>query len=474
MTAIIGGLFILVVHVLGFASAMRALMSSRTSQGAIAWIISLITFPYVALPAFWILGRPRFYGYVSAREERENELRDALEGVAERFTPFLPHLHTHNGRVRAVERLAMMPLTSGNQVELLIDGTSAFDSMFQGMVDAEEYVLIQFFIIRHDRLGRALQQQMKACAARGVRVCFIYDEIGSHQMPERFFTELRSAGVEVTPFGSSRGWRHRFQVNFRNHRKLMVVDGRQGWVGGLNVGDEYLGEKRSVGAWRDTHMSLIGPSVLGLQAAFWEDWYWATGDVLALEWQPQQAPQDDQHVIIVPSGPADRIDTASLLVQNAIHTAKRRIWITSPYFVPDQSVQNALKLAALRGVEVRIMIPERPDHLLVYLSAFSFLGEMIRAGVGIYRYQPGFLHQKVMLIDDHTAAVGTVNLDNRSFRLNFEITGYVIDHRFAAEVEAMLSNDFANSRCVDISEITDRPIWRKLMSRAAYLLAPIQ
>ncbi|MGM0638399.1 MAG: phospholipase D-like domain-containing protein, partial [Pseudomonadota bacterium] len=167
-------------------------------------------------------------------------------------------------------------------------------------------------------------------------------------------------------------------------------------------------------------------------------------------------------------------DTASLLVQHAIHSARERLWVTSPYFVPDQGVQDALRLASMRGVDVRIMIPERPDHLLVFLSAFSFLPDMLRAGVKVYRYQPGFLHQKVMLIDDAAASVGTVNLDNRSFRLNFEITAFLPDRLFAAQVRLMLEKDFANCRRIGLDEITSRPLWRKLLSRAAYLLAPIQ
>jgi len=247
-----------------------------------------------------------------------------------------------------------------------------------------------------------------------------------------------------------------------------------GWTGGLNVGVEYLGEDPRHGPWRDTHLMLSGPSVLGLQEAFWEDWHWATGRVIDLEWQPKVTCDECQNVVIVPSGPADGQETASLLTQHNINSAQRRLWITSPYFVPDQGVQDALHLAALRGVDVRVMMPERPDHLLIFLSAFSFLPGMIRAGVKIYRYQPGFLHQKVMLIDDHSATVGTVNLDNRSFRLNFEITAFIPDHGFAAEVEAMLENDFSQCRSVTLEELENRPLWRKLVSRAAYLLAPVQ
>lgn len=474
MAALFGGLVILMFHTLGVLSGIMALMSSRTSQGAIAWLISLVTFPYLAVPAFWILGRPRFYGYVNARGEKDNALRRELKRVRSHIDQHRSKLAHRQDRIRAVEQLAMTPLTRGNGTELLIDGQVSFDSMFAGLERAEEYVLIQFFIVRDDALGRNLQQRLIACAARGVRVCFIYDEIGSHKLPERYLEQLRRAGVEVHPFGSSRGWRHRFQVNFRNHRKVLVVDGREGWIGGLNVGIEYLGEKPSIGPWRDTHLRLEGPSVLGLQEAFWEDWFWATSEILDLEWHPQVSQTQDRRVVVVPSGPADVHETASLLVQNAIHTAHKRFWVTSPYFVPDQGVQDALMLAALRGVDVRVMMPERPDHLLVYLSAFSFLGDMIRAGVRVYRYMPGFLHQKVMLVDHHTASVGTVNLDNRSFRLNFEITAYVIDHEFADEVGAMFERDFSQCREVTLDEITQRPLWRKVLSRAAYLAAPIQ
>lgn len=472
MTSWLMGLAIFMVHLLGIVSAVLALMSSRTSQGAIAWIISLITFPYIALPAYWIFGRPRFYGYVSARGERDSVLRRVLMRYREQIEPYLADVKI--GEVRAVEQLAMMPLTSGNRAELLIDGEATFESIFAGIDSAEEYLLIQFFIVRNDALGLRLKHHLGRAAERGVRVYFLYDEIGSRKLSEGYLNDLHDAGVAVSAFNSSRGIRHRFQLNFRNHRKILVVDGREGWLGGFNVGVEYLGQHRRHGPWRDTHLKLTGPSVLGLQEAFWEDWHWATGEVLNLDWMPRSVCDECQNVVIVPSGPADRQETASLMVQQAIHSASERLWVTSPYFVPDQGVQDALRLAAMRGVDVRIMIPERPDHLLVFLSAFSFLPDMLRAGVKVYRYQPGFLHQKVMLIDSHSATVGTVNLDNRSFRLNFEITAYLPDQRFAAEVRLMLQKDFADCRRISYDELRNRPLWRKLVSRAAYLLSPIQ
>lgn len=472
MTSWLLGLILFLFHAVGMASAVVALVSSRTSQGAVAWIISLVTFPYLALPAYWVFGRPRFYGYVSARGERDTVLRRVLLRYRPLIEPYLAD--ARQGNVRAVEKLAMMPLTSGNRAELLIDGQATFDSLFAGIDSARHYVLVQFFIIRRDRLGLMFKERLEHKAQQGVRVYLLYDEIGSHALDDGYLEDLRRAGVEVSAFNSSRGLRHRFQLNFRNHRKVVVVDGAQGWTGGLNVGVEYLGENPRHGPWRDTHLRLTGPSVLGLQEAFWEDWHWATGRVIDLTWTPRVTCEECQNVVVVPSGPADAQETASLFMQHNITSAQHRLWVTSPYFVPDQGVQDALRLAAMRGVDVRVMMPERPDHLLVFLSAFSFLPDMIRAGVRIYRYQPGFLHQKVMLVDDHSAAVGTVNLDNRSFRLNFEIMAFIPDAGFAGEVRQMLERDFAHCREVTLEELQQRPLWRKLVSRAAYLMAPIQ
>jgi cardiolipin synthase len=211
-----------------------------------------------------------------------------------------------------------------------------------------------------------------------------------------------------------------------------------------------------------------------MQKSFFDDWRWATGERLKLDWLAQASERGDVATLILASGPADKLETASLMFQDAIHSARRRIWITSPYFVPDPAVVGALHLAALRGVEVRILIPNDPDHLLVYLSAFAYVGEMIDAGIQIYRYQAGFLHQKVFLIDDAAAGVGTANLDNRSFRLNFEITALFADAGVAADVERMLAADFARARRMTREELKKKPLWFRAAARAAALAAPIQ
>ncbi|MDP6633761.1 MAG: cardiolipin synthase [Phycisphaerae bacterium] len=467
-------LVIATAHVLGVLSSISALMSTRTPQGTIAWLVSLNTVPYLAVPAYWIFGRSKFQGYVFARKGRDSQLRTSLGGVQSKMEP---HISSHGheyGRVRAVELLAQMPFSGGNRAKLLIDGDATFQSIFEGMDRARDYLLVQFYIVRDDLLGRQLKDKLIEKCNRGVRVYFLYDEIGSYDLPGAYINELIDAGVSIRPFHSTRGRWNRFQLNFRNHRKVVVADGRTGWVGGLNVGDEYMGRSAKFGPWRDTHVRLDGPAVLGLQLAFLEDWHWASGEVLVLAWEPQAEPDGVQHVLIVPSGPADAVETANLMFQHAIHSSDERIWIASPYFVPDEGVIAALQLAVLRGVDVRVLIPEKPDSLLVHLSSFAFLGRMIDSGVKIYRYKPGFLHQKVFLVDQYVSGVGTANLDNRSFRLNFEITAVVIDDNFASQIEEMLQTDFANASLVTTGQLEARPFWFRLASRAAYLLAPLQ
>ena len=242
-----------------------------------------------------------------------------------------------------------------------------------------------------------------ALAGRGLRIYFLYDRIGSNTLSDSYVDELRRAGVKTAVFrGSSRRGGHPFRVNFRNHRKIVVVDGHTAFVGGHNVGDDYVGKSPdpSLRPWRDTHVEVYGPAALGIQLAFVEDWYWMTQQIPEISTESHCADDADQRVLVVPSGPADTLDTCGLLFTQLINLAQRRIWIVSPYFVPDDAVVSALQLAALRGVDVRIMLPDRVEHLLVHLAKFSFLEETLPLGIRFFCYDSGFLHQKVVLLDD--------------------------------------------------------------------------
>jgi cardiolipin synthase len=469
--------FVLVMHLLGALTSIQAVMSTRTAQGAVAWAVSLNTFPYVAVPAYWVLGKSKFDGYELFRHvehlANSETARRARQMLEEDNLLLVPRTHVEERHVELLKNISRLPITTGNSVKLLVDGQQTFDAILAGIEEAQDYILFQFYILRDDGLGQRCKQALIKKAAQGVRVYVLYDELGSKDLSPAYIGELRAAGVEIVPFNTTQGG-NRFRLNFRNHRKIVIVDGEVAYVGGHNVGDEYLGKDPVLSPWRDTHVELRGPVVQCVQVSFVEDWNWAAGETPELDWDPERAEEGDAAAACIPTGPADKLETGTLCFLQAINSAQDRLWIVSPYFVPDEQLMSALQLAALRGVDVRILIPQNPDHLHVYLSGISYLEEAEEAGIKIYRYQPGFLHQKVWLIDDYAASIGTANLDNRSMRLNFEITMLIFSKNFASQVESMLEADFARSKLATPAEYTEQSLPFRFLVRVCRLLAPVQ
>jgi len=455
---------IALLHLLGILAAMHAVVHARTPQGSVGWVLGLLLLPYITLIPYLYLGSSRFLGY---RPARVSELTAAGAIGAE------PRSHADNSvcaRFAAISALQGRPFRTGHQLRLLIDGHDAFDTMLDAMSQARHCLLVQFFVIHDDGLGRRLQQVLLQAAAAGVQVHVLFDGVGSHTLPRRYIESLRAGGVAIHRFATRR-WRNRFQLNFRNHRKIVVVDGERAFVGGLNVGDEYLGLRPPLSPWRDTQVELRGTAVGDLQQLFASDWQWITGTALQL---PKTTPCDGHaDVLVVACGPADPQETGSLLFAAAINAARQRVWLSTPYFVPDHTVRSALQLAVLRGVDVRVLIPARADHHTVFLSSSLHAHHALRAGIHIFRYQPGFLHQKALLIDDDCAMIGSMNLDSRSFRLNFEAGVLVVEHRFATSVAAMLEDDFSRARAVEPSEYRDAPYLRRVAMHVARLFDPL-
>jgi cardiolipin synthase len=468
------GFLVSVTHVVGIAAAVHAVMTARTAQGATAWALCLVFIPYVALPAYAVFGRGKFAGYIKARRAGNSQIDHLARALEKKMRVFRNRDDDVDPNYHALEQLAKTPFTSHNDARLLVNGSEAFPAMFAGIEAAREYILVQFYIIQDDNIGREFKSRLIAKAREGVRVYVLYDEIGCYNLPKAYRRELAEVGAVILPFRTSKGLRNRFQINFRNHRKIVVVDGDIAYVGGMNVADPYLGDHPRLGKWRDTHVEVSGPVVQAIQFAFLEDWYWATGDIPELDWTPRPALNGNRNALALPSDPSDMLETCGLFFVHVMNAAQKRIWLASPYFVPDLSQIYALQLAALRGVDVRVMLPERPDHLLVYLSGFSYIAEAEPAGVKFYRYEPGFLHQKVILIDDDFAAVGTANFDNRSIRLNFELMLLFANREFAAEVAKMLENDLAHCRQVTSDELNRRGYMFRFAVRLARLAAPVQ
>ncbi len=465
---------VVIFYILGIASALEAVIKVRTAQGAIAWVISLLTFPYFAVPCYWVFGRNKFDGYLEQRHEIEQESLALIRHTSGTIEEHLIPRSGVSALYSSLYSLARMPATGGNQVELLINGQATFDSILAGLKSAQKYILFQFYLIRDDDLGQRLGEVMAARAKAGVKVKLLYDEIGSRPFPRtKLYRQLTSAGVKVAAFNTTQGRRNRFQLNFRNHRKIVVVDSRVAWIGGHNVGDEYLGLNKKIGHWRDTHTRIEGPAVLGAEIAFATDWRWATRTPLAIDWEFTNYDKGDCKVLVFPSDPASEFEEAGLMYHQLIVEARSRIWIASPYFVPDRGIIAALQLAALRGVDVRVIIPDEPDGPFVAMANWSYTKELLPAGVKVYRYQGGFMHQKVLLMDEHIAGVGTANFDNRSFRLNFEITLLVDDLNFAGKVSDMLQQDMQHSRQVSMGEIESKPLWFPLAMGSARLMSPL-
>lgn len=449
--------------------AYRAVARARTPQGAIAWVIFLITLPWLSVPAFLFLGHTRYRGYIVARRDSA----EVIAGVGS-FRKASPT--RGDGGVfgfRSFEQIAELPVVGGNGFDLLINGQETFAAIFAAIDAAEHYVLVQFYILHDDRLGRDFAACLARAAARGVKVRLLYDPLGSAGLGRAYPESLRRAGVEVVNAHALRGPKNRFQVNFRNHRKTVVVDGQVGFTGGLNVGDEYMGRSEKFGPWRDTHCRLTGPVVMQLQLVFAEDWHWATQVSLIpdLAWDPAPDPAD-LDALVLATGPGDLMETGALYFCACIMRATRRVWIASPYFVPDADILTALKLAALRGVDVRILVPEVIDHIFPWLAAFAYFDEVREAGVQVWRYRDGFMHQKVLVVDEEIASVGTTNMDNRSTRLNFEATAVIFDQGAATKVAAMLEADFESAYLLD-KGLEEQP-WRiRIGAPFARLLAPI-
>lgn len=461
------------LSVLGALTAFAAVTSARTPQGAVAWVVFLVSFPLLALPAFALFGRigqdferrRRASDREAAHEDgprRDGSSDGARDGPGDEDAPA-----PGPTRLSALAAVADRPVVAGNRARLLIDGEATFGAVFAALDEARHEALVQFYIVQNDRMGWALQARLLQAARRGVRVRFLYDALGSFWLPRRYVAELREGGVEVHAIRGPRRPIGRLGVNFRNHRKTVVVDGRVGFTGGLNVGQEYVDGGPHFEAWRDTFLRIEGPLVAQLRTVFAQDWAWTADAPLGAPPCPARPVLGGVPGLVTASGPTDPIERGSLFLCGLVGLARRRLWIATPYFVPHTDLLTAIQLAAMRGVSVRILVPAHPDHLLPWYASRAYFDEVQAVGGEVWEYGAGsvrsFLHSKVILVDDDIASVGTINLDIRSVMLNFEVTATLEDRGFAAEVEAMLEADFARSTLAP-----DR-----LASRRVRLLAPV-
>ncbi|MCA9522590.1 MAG: cardiolipin synthase, partial [Myxococcales bacterium] len=345
--------------------------------------------------------------------------------------------------------------------------------------DARHHIHVQFYIIKGDKWGAALRDRLAARAKEGIEVRVLVDAVGSYGLSRGFWDPLTEVGGQVgifKPVNPLVRLRRRDRVDFRNHRKIVVVDGRLGFTGGINIGKEYLGLNPELGHWRDTHVRIEGPAALALQRVFAEDWWLTTEEALdnaAYYPDPPTDPPGHCAVQVLESGPDQRWSPIHMFYIQAITLARRRIWITSPYFVPDDVLETALTGAALRGVDVRILVPSKSDVRLITWASRSYYQGMLDAGIRIYEYARGFVHAKTMVVDDWVAAVGSANLDIRSFHLNFEVNAFVFSRYLATQLAEQFRSDLRDAREVATNYRDALGIGPRLVQSFARLLSPL-
>jgi cardiolipin synthase A/B len=469
----------LVLMLFIFQIATILVSEFRRPEKAVAWLSVLFILPVIGFVMYYFLAKRYTQRRLVKRKTSRvmKEMRRDINRLSQRLKPGdkdSREIEKDERLFGLLHNLPGSPITKCNEVEFYYSGKETYDAMLQAMEEAQDHIHVEFYTIRGDGIGLRFQEVMMRKAREGLDVRLIYDGIGSMDMPERCIRRLEEAGVRTGCFLPPFFALFDKRLNYRNHRKIVVVDGTTGFLGGINVGDEYLGGNPSLGFWRDTHMRVVGDAVYYLQHTFITDWYFVKAELLKDgRFFPEHECEGQELVQIVNSGPDAHWDAILEVYFSAITSANNRVFITTPYFIPDPSVNMALRTAAISGVDVRIILPSVPDTRIVYWASMSFLEELMQAGVRFYLYEKGFVHAKVLIVDDKLATVGTANMDMRSFYNNFEQNAVLFDRHLIRRLSGQFILDMRDSRELGLAEFQQRSRWQKGREIAARLLSPL-
>ena len=453
------------------------LMTKKESNAAVAWCLVVLLMPYLGVLLFWMFG----YSHIH-RPLRRKRLHRALFRTTHPTGKPRPDpaalvgdpYATYQGLGHLALRVNACPVRPGNRATFYHDTNQAFDAILDAVRAARHHVHLEYFIYRPDAAGRRLTDLLTQKAKEGVEVRLLYDAMGGRSLRWRFLKPLMDAGGKVGVFLPLNPLRSLIQVNLRNHRKIAVIDGRAAFLGGMNIGDEYLGHNNYFGYWRDEVMRLEGPAVSDLQRVFAEDWDFAMKESLIREpYFPEPERAGAAVVQVAESGPDQDVNTIREIYFAAILAARERLWIASPYFVPDGGLLDALRLARYRGVDVRLLSLLRPDHYLSFYAGRYYWTDMLAVGVKIYQYARGMMHSKTVLVDGKWAMLGSANLDNRSLRLNFEAVGILHSPAEVAQLEQAYLNDLDNAVLLDAKTFAERPFLARLVENGCRLFSPM-
>ena len=478
-------IMLIVLFIINIIFAVFVVFFEKKNPGVIwAWLMVLAFIPCFGFIIYLIFGfEGRKHKWF---EKKSNEDREILKDFHNKF-PEISKRNLYDDKTKKIlpmehmehlNNFVVMNYNSSNSIyrrhnsiSIFHEGMTKFYRLIGDIKKAEKYIYMEYYLMHDDKLGNIIMDLLAEKARAGVEVKVLYDGIGNYKNGPGFRRKLNNAGGEARVFLPPRGIR----INYRNHRKIAVIDGVIGYVGGLNIGDEYVSEKKRFGFWRDSHIRIEGSAVYDLQLRFIMDWNFTKGDKMELEQRHFPAVSDNGNVDmqIVSSGPDTRWDSIFYGYFRLVTEADKNIYIESPYFAPDDGLLEALKTAAISGVDVRIIIPAKPDHFFVHSCSLNYMGELLEAGVRCYEYTKGFIHSKVMTMDGKVVSVGTANMDIRSYKLNFEVNAFIYNEDVTAEFERQFMADIKDSREITLEEYNKRGIVRKVQESFARLISPL-
>ncbi|WP_165040408.1 cardiolipin synthase [Dysgonomonas sp. ZJ709] len=466
---------ILVFQILYVVTALGTMIvvisENRNPLKTISWVLVLLLLPLVGLIIYYFFGEDSRKQRLISRKIHNELSRNAIEhqDSHEKIVP----PKEHKPLINLLDRVGEDPLYEGNEVTFYSDGNEKFEALFEEMEKAQNHIHIQYYIFMDDNIGHKVKDLLIRKAAEGVKVRLLYDDVGSWKAKRKFFKEMQTQGVEVQSFLKVAFKLLTSRVNYRNHRKIVVIDGRVGFVGGMNVADRYV-DGVSYGVWRDSHIKIEGKAVVGLQISFLIDWYSSRRELLSSkDYFPPLENKGDNLIQLVTSGPVGQFKDIHLGILQAIANAKDSIFMQTPYFVPTDSLMLSIQMAAMRGVDVRLMLPRRSDTTFVQIATMSFLKEMLDAKVSVYFFEAGFLHSKLMVIDNSLTITGSANMDVRSFEHNFEIDAFIYSEETCQMAKDIFYKDMRQSTLLSIEEWESRSRAKKFKESVIRMFSPL-
>lgn len=455
-------------------------LENKNPSKTTAWLLVLFLLPVLGFVLYIIFGQDLRKKY-KLKKKRTSDYKH-LEDTAEIQKELLKEVdlfrdedsHVKTRLINLLLRNSDSPFTINNTTEVLTNGEKTFDSILAELKKAKNHIHMEYYIIRSDVIGNKIKDILVQKALEGVEVRVIYDSVGCWRLSKKYIKDLREVGVEIHSFFPVVFPVLSRELNYRNHRKIIVIDGKIGYLGGLNIGDEYLGYNPQLGFWRDTHLKIEGEAVYSLQNIFLRDWEFVSNNpVVGSEYYPKLSHYGNQLVQVISSGPDGDWKAVFQGYFTMIANAEKYIWITTPYLVPGSSISTALTSAALSGVDVKIIIPSKPDHKIVHWASLGNIEDLLRAGVKVYKYNKGFIHSKILMVDGVAASVGSANLDIRSFEINFEVNSFIYDNDVVRRLELDFEEDLKESEEFILEDFSKRGLPSRFRESLGRLFSPI-